>query len=184
MSYPELLLVSIGLAMDAFAVSICKGLSLKKMDYKGAALCGVYFGAFQVMMPLIGFFLASSFRRAIEEYDHWVAFILLVVIGIGMIRESGKEEKQNSDFGFKAMIPLAVATSIDALAVGISFAVLKVNLPIALLFIGIITFCISFAGVRIGNLFGAKYKKGSEIAGGIILIGIGVKILLEHLGIF
>ena len=183
MNFPELVLIAIGLAMDAFAVSICKGLSLKKMDYKGAAICGVYFGGFQFLMPLIGFFLASSFRTFIEDYDHWVAFGLLVLIGIGMIREAGEEEKQNSDFGFKAMIPLAIATSIDALAVGISFGVLNVNLKLALVLIGTITFGLSFAGVRIGNVFGSKYKKRAEIAGGIILICIGIKILVEHLGL-
>ncbi len=184
MSYAEIFLIAIGLAMDAFAVSICKGLSLKKMSYKGAVICGVYFGIFQVLMPLIGYLLTSSFRNAIEDYDHWVAFILLAVIGLSMIRESGKEEKQNSDFGFMAMVPLAIATSIDALAIGISFAVLKVSLPLPLTLIGIVSFILSFIGVRIGNAFGARYKKSAEIIGGIILIGIGVKILLEHLGVF
>ena len=180
----ELLLLAIGLSMDAFAVSICKGLSLKKMDWKKAGLAGLYFGGFQALMPLIGYLLGSRFEHLIVEVDHWIAFILLLIIGGNMIKESrGETEELDDSFTFKTMLTLAVATSIDALAVGVSFAFLKVNILLAVCFIGVTTFFFSFAGVKIGNVFGSKFKSKAELFGGIILILIGVKILLEHLGI-
>ena len=183
MSYLEIVLIAIGLAMDAFAVSISKGLTLKKMEWGKALLCGAYFGGFQALMPLVGFLLGSGFKSLIEDYDHWVAFILLAAIGISMIRGAGDETELESGFGFRTMVILAIATSIDALAVGISFAVLKVNIIAAILMIGIITFVISMLGVNIGSVFGNKYKKRAELAGGVILILIGFKILMEHLGV-
>lgn len=184
MSILELFLVAVGLSMDAFAVSICKGLSMKKMSWKNAAIAGAYFGGFQAGMPLIGYLLGSGFKGVINQIDHWVAFVLLVLIGANMIKEAlGEVESLNDTFDFKTMIPLAVATSIDALAVGVSFACLSVDIVPAVCFIGVITFVLSFAGIRVGNVFGAKYKSGAEIAGGVILILMGTKILLEHLGI-
>ena len=183
MSLLEIFLIGVGLAMDAFAVSICKGLSYKEMSWKKALLPGVYFGVFQALMPIIGYFLGSRFKNIIESYDHWVAFGFLLVIGIGMIKESREEAKADSSLTFKSMVPLAVATSIDALAVGISFGIMDVNIWLAAGMIGITTFVISTLGFKVGNMFGAKFKSGAEILGGIILILIGVKILLEHLGI-
>lgn len=184
MSVLELFLVAVGLSMDAFAVSICKGLSMKKMSWKNAAIAGAYFGGFQAGMPLIGYLFGSGFKGVINQIDHWVAFILLVLIGANMIKEAlGEVESLNDTFDFKTMIPLAVATSIDALAVGVSFACLSVDIVPAVCFIGVITFVLSFAGIRVGNVFGAKYKSGAEIVGGVILILMGTKILLEHLGI-
>ena len=181
----ELIVLSIGLAMDAFAVAVCKGLSMTKMKWKNACIVGIYFGGFQALMPLIGYLLGISFQEQIVNIDHWIAFILLGAIGINMIKEavSNKEEKQNDSIKFKDMLILAVATSIDALAVGITFAFLKVNIWLAISLIGIITFIISILGVKIGNIFGDKYEKKAEFAGGLILILLGVKILLEHLGI-
>lgn len=184
----EIIFIGIGLAMDAFAVSICKGLSMKKMDWKKAGIIGLYFGGFQALMPAIGFFLGAGFESKIKSIDHWIAFILLFFLGANMIKEAikedGKEEKDNNDnTDFKTMIILAIATSIDALAVGITFAFLSVNILLAISIIGIITFVISTVGVKIGNVFGDKYEKKAEIAGGVILILIGVNILLEHLEI-
>ena len=181
----EILLISIGLAMDAFAVSICKGLSLKTMSWKKAIIVGLYFGVFQALMPLIGYFLGSTFESVVTKVDHWIAFILLGIIGINMLKEAfGKdEENQNDKVDFKTMIMLAIATSIDALAVGITFAFLKVNIAIATTMIGIVTFAICVIGVKIGNKFGDKYERKAEVVGGIILIFMGIKILLEHLGI-
>lgn len=181
----ELIILSIGLAMDAFAVAICKGLSMAKMSWKKACVVGAYFGIFQAGMPLVGYLLGVSFQDKITSIDHWIAFILLGIIGINMIKEAIAEdtEKQNDSIKFKDMIILAVATSIDALAVGITFAFLKVNIWLAISLIGIITFIISVVGVKIGNIFGDKYEKKAEFAGGLILILLGVKILLEHLGI-
>ena len=177
----ELFVIAVGLSMDAFAVSICKGLSMKKMSWKNGIIAGLYFGGFQAGMPLIGYVLGTQFKVLITSIDHWIAFILLSLIGINMIRESGGEaENLDACFTFKAMLPLAVATSIDALAVGVTFAFLKVQIIPAVSFIGITTFVISCAGVLIGNRFGAKYKSKAEIAGGIVLILMGVKILLEH----
>ena len=185
MKVTELLLLSVGLAMDAFAVSICKGISMKKMNWKKAIIIGLYFGGFQALMPTIGFFLGSAFQSLITNIDHWIAFILLAIIGGGMIKESFEEdsENRNDDVSFKTMILLAIATSIDALAVGITFAFLKVNLILAVSLIGIITFIIAVLGTKIGNRFGDKYERKAEIVGGVILILLGLKILLEHLGI-
>ena len=185
MGVVELLLLSIGLAMYAFAVSICKGISMKKMNCKKAIIIGLYFGGFQALMPTLGFFLGSAFQNLITSIDHWIAFVLLVIIGGGMIKESFDDdsENENDDVSFKTMIVLAIATSIDALAVGITFAFLKVNLVLAVSLIGIITFILSVTGTKIGNRFGDKYESKAELVGGIILILLGVKILLEHLGI-
>lgn len=185
MSILELILISIGLAMDAFAVSICKGISMKSMNWKKACIIGLYFGGFQALMPLIGYLLGTGFESIVTSIDYIIAFVLLVYLGINMIREaySDEEEKANDDVGLKTMIVLAIATSIDALAVGVTMAFLKVNILIAISLIGIITFIISVIGTKIGNKFGNKYEKKAMIMGGIILILLGVKILLEHLGI-
>lgn len=188
-----LLTLSVGLAMDAFAVSVCKGLALKKITVGKAAIVGIWFGGFQALMPLIGYFLGVQFQDKITNIDHWIAFVLLSLIGINMIREAlGKEEEEECVCGenqeeaslkAKEMFVLAVATSIDALAVGVTFAFLKVNIWSAVFSIGVITFLLSMVGVKVGNVFGTKYKAKAELAGGIILILLGVKILLEHLGI-
>lgn len=183
MSLLEIFLIGVGLSMDAFAVSICKGLSYREMSWKKALVPGVYFGVFQALMPIIGYFLGSGFKNAIESYDHWVAFVLLLIIGMGMIRESREEAKEDSSLTFKSMVPLAIATSIDALAVGVSFGLMSVNIWLAAGLIGITTLVISTFGFKVGNMFGARYKSGAEVLGGIILILIGLKILLEHLGI-
>lgn len=181
----ELFLIAVGLSMDAFAVSVCKGLSVKKIKPRHGIAVGVYFGGFQALMPLIGYFLGVQFRVLIENIDHWIAFLLLAGIGINMIREArGSEEHVDASFGFKAMLPLAVATSIDALAVGISFAFLQADILPAVSFIGGVTFILSVAGLFVGNIFGCKYKSRAEVFGGIVLILIGIKILLEHLHIF
>ena len=183
MSILEILLLGIGLSMDAFAVSICKGLSTKRLQTRHYLIIGAWFGGFQALMPTIGFFLGSTFEQYITAFDHWVAFVLLSAIGAGMIKESlSKEESNGNDsFSFKTMLLLALATSIDALAVGITFALLPdVNVPLAVCLIGITTFVCSAAGLKVGNLFGLKYKAKAELAGGIILILIGLKILLEH----
>ena len=185
MTFIELFLIAIGLSMDAFAVSICKGLSVKKARLCHAGAAGLYFGGFQTLMPLIGYFLGSRFQVVIERYDHWIAFVLLGIIGANMMREAneGEVEELNSSFGPGSMLPLAVATSIDALAVGVTFAFLKVNVISAVSLIGITTFLFSAIGVKIGNVFGTKYKSRAELAGGIVLVLMGIKILLEHLGI-
>lgn len=183
MPFVELFLIAVGLSMDAFAVSVCKGLSVKKISMKHAALAGLYFGGFQFLMPVIGWLLGYRFEYMITSFDHWIAFGLLAFIGIGMIRESfSKAEELNDDFGVKTMLMMAVATSIDALAVGVTFAFLEVRILPAAGLIGIITFLLSGAGIYIGNAFGMRYKAGAERAGGVILILIGLKILLEHLG--
>ena len=181
----ELFILAVGLSMDAFAVSVCKGLAMPKITVKKAAVVGIWFGGFQALMPTLGYLLGSQFKDSITAIDHWIAFILLGIIGGNMIREacSGECEKENDSLDIKTMFLLAVATSIDALAVGITFAFLKVNIAAAVSFIGITTFIISAAGVKIGNIFGTKYKSKAELAGGIILILLGLKILLEHLGI-
>lgn len=182
----EILLLGIGLAMDAFAVSICKGLSMKRMNWKNAVIIALYFGTFQMLMPMIGYFLGSSFESFVTTFDHWIAFILLSLIGGNMIKESFDNEdgKKNDKVDFKTMVVLALATSIDALAVGITFAFFDVNLLLAVSIIGIITFIISIFGVKIGNKFGDKYQNKAELMGGIILVLLGIKILLEHLGIY
>ena len=186
MGIGELLILAVGLSMDAFAVSICKGLSVKKAGLKQMATCGIWFGGFQALMPLIGFFLGALFYDAISSFDHWVAFGLLALIGINMLREalSKDEEEANDDMSIKTMFVMAVATSIDALAVGISLAMAgNVNIWAAIACIGVITFLMSGLGVKIGNVFGAKFEKKAEAAGGVILILLGLKILLEHLGV-
>jgi len=184
MGLAELFVIAVGLSMDAFAVSVCKGLSVQKMKLSHALTCGVYFGGFQGLMPFIGYLLGSQFEEAIVSIDHWVAFVLLGLIGLNMIKESKDTdcETLDSSFGVKAMIPLAIATSIDALAIGVTFAFLRVNILWAVLFIGVITFTLSSIGVKVGNVFGSKYKSKAEFAGGLILILMGTKILLEHLG--
>ena len=185
MTFLELFLIAIGLSMDAFSVSICKGLTTKKFSWPMALICGLWFGGFQVLMPIIGYYLGAQFQEMIEAYDHWIAFGLLFLIGANMIREAvwGKEEKQDGSLGFKTMFLLAIATSIDALAVGVSFACIRVKLWSSVIVIGLTTFAFSVLGVKIGNVFGSKYEKSAGIIGGIILILIGLKILLEHLGI-
>lgn len=183
----EIIFIGIGLAMDAFAVSVCKGLSMKKMNWKKAGIIGLYFGGFQALMPAVGFFLGVGFENKIKSIDHWIAFILLFLLGVNMIKEAieknGDKKEEDDRTDSKTMIVLAVATSIDALAVGITFAFLSVNIFLAISIIGIITFIISAIGVKIGNVFGDKYEKKAEITGGVILILIGVNILLEHLEI-
>ena len=185
MSFIELLLIAIGLSMDAFSVSICKGLTTRKFSWRMALVCGLWFGLFQALMPIIGYFLGAQFQEMIEAYDHWIAFGLLFLIGANMIREAiwGKEEQQDGSLGFKTMLLLAIATSIDALAVGVSFACIQVKLWSSVLIIGLTTFVFSVLGVKIGNVFGSRYEKSASIVGGIILILIGLKILLEHLGV-
>lgn len=182
----EIILIAVSLAMDAFAVSICKGLSMKKMDWKKAIIIGLYFGIFQGGMPLIGYFLGVGFEESIKFIDHWIAFGLLAFIGGNMIKEAlskNDEDEVDDSVDFKTMIVLAIATSIDALAVGVTFAFLNVNILLAVALIGIITFVISCIGVKLGNVFGDKYEKKAELAGGVVLVLIGLKILLEHLGI-
>ncbi len=183
----ELLLIAVGLSMDAFSVSICKGLTTQRFSWRTALACGLWFGSFQALMPVVGYFLGAQFQEMIETYAHWIAFGLLFLIGTNMIREAvwGKKEKdENNGFlDFKTMFLLAIATSIDALAIGVSFACIQVNIWIAISIIGVITFLFSILGVKIGNVFGSKYEKSAEIIGGIILILIGLKILFEHFGI-
>lgn len=185
MGFVELILVSVGLGMDAFAVSVCKGLSMSKMNWKKAVIIALYFGGFQALMPVIGYFLGSSFESIVTSIDHWIAFVLLSIIGGNMLKEAfdTDHENCNDDTSFKTMVVLAIATSIDALAVGITFAFLKVNLVLAVTLIGVITFALSLLGVKIGNRFGDKYKNKAEMVGGCILILMGIKILVEHLGI-
>lgn len=186
MSFVEILLIAIALSMDAFAVSVCKGLSVPKLLPRHALTVGLYFGGFQALMPLIGYLLAHSFESAIASIDHWIAFALLALIGGNMVREAlgyDDEEKTDASFGFKTMLLLSVATSIDALAVGVSFAFLGVNIIAAIATIGTTTFILSIVGIKVGNVFGAKYKDKAELVGGIILILMGLKILLEHLGV-
>ncbi|MBP8714786.1 MAG: manganese efflux pump [Lachnospiraceae bacterium] len=184
MNFLELFLIGISLSMDAFAVSICKGLSVKELKKKHMLICGAYFGGFQALMPLAGFLLGQTFASFVADIDHWIAFILLAVIGINMIRESrGAAEKLTDSFTFRSMLPLAIATSIDALAVGVTFAFLNVAIIPAILIIGITTFVLSAIGVRIGSVFGSKYRSVSEMIGGIVLILMGLKILLTDLGV-
>ena len=179
----DLVVIAVGLSMDAFAVSICKGLSVSRVRPGHYMNVGLYFGGFQALMPLIGYLLGKQFESMITSVDHWIAFVLLGLIGGNMIREalSGEEESLDDSFSFRTMLPLAVATSIDALAVGVTFAFLRVNVLPAVMLIGATTFMISAGGLKIGNVFGAKYKSKSEILGGVILIALGGKILVEHL---
>ncbi len=191
MGLGELLVLAVGVSMDAMAVSICKGLAMKKATLKEGLTCGLWFGGFQALMPTIGFFLGALFAGAIEAFDHWVAFILLAIIGINMLKEAFEkkdgcccEDEQNADLSVKTMFVMAVATSIDALAVGVSLAMAgDVNIFLAVIFIGIMTCLLSTLGVKIGNVFGSRFEKSAQIAGGVILVVLGLKILLEHLGI-
>ena len=191
MGIGELLLLAVGVSMDAFAVSICKGLAMKKATLRASMTCGLWFGGFQALMPTIGFFLGTLFAEAIQSIDHWVAFVLLGIIGINMLKEAFEKggdcdcgEEHNADLSVKTMFIMAVATSIDALAVGISLAMAgNVNIWLAALLIGISTCGFSAVGVKIGNLFGARFEKKAQLAGGLILILLGTKILLEHLGV-
>ena len=186
MGFAELLLLGVGLSMDAFAVSVCKGLAMKKATLKAELTCGVWFGGFQALMPLIGFYLGTLFAEAIQAFDHWVAFGLLALIGGNMLKEALGEEEECpcADLSVRTMFLMAVATSIDALAVGISLAMVgDVNIWAAVSLIGVTTFALSAVGVAVGNVFGSRYEKKAEMAGGVILILLGVKILLEHLGV-
>ena len=185
MGFAELFILAIGLSMDAFAISVSKGLTMAEAGFKKALVVGLYFGFFQAFMPVIGYFAATLFAEQIIAYDHWVAFGLLLFIGAKMIIGGFKKEESPGDESISPgkMLPLAVATSIDALAVGVSFAFLKTNIVFAVILIGVVTLILSVAGVKIGKVFGAKLKSKAEIAGGVILILIGLKILLEHLGI-
>jgi len=178
----ELFIIAVSLSMDAFAVSVCKGLSTGRPRAVHCLICGGWFGAFQALMPLAGWLLGVRFQGMIVSVDHWVAFFLLGIIGFNMVRESrsGEAEELDSSFSPRAMLPLAVATSIDALAVGVTFAFLQVDIAPAVLFIGATTFLLSAAGVKVGALFGSRFKNQAELAGGLILMGMGVKILLEH----
>lgn len=187
----EIFLIGIGLSMDAFAVAICQGLSMKRLNWRHSAVIALFFGGFQAMMPLLGWFLGSQFAGYIQQFDHWVAFILLGIIGFNMMREalSGDDEEEEDcacgdRLDLKRLLLLAVATSIDALAVGVTFAFLAVPIFSAIGVIGCTTFVLSLVGVAVGNYFGARFKKQAELSGGIILILLGTKILLEHLGIF
>ncbi len=178
----ELLFIAIGLSMDAFAVSIGKGLTVQHIQLRHSLSVGSWFGGFQALMPLIGYCFGASFASIVADFDHWIAFVLLGVIGFNMIREAcSHDENVNPDFSVKTMFIMAVATSIDAFAVGISFAFLGVNILTAAIVIGLTTFAFSVAGLKIGNIFGYRYKSKAEIAGGIILLFIGIKILVEHL---
>ena len=180
----ELFIIAVGLSMDAFAVSICKGLSVGRVRLGHMLTAGLWFGGFQALMPFLGWLLGSQFEALITNIDHWIAFVLLAFIGGSMVKESrSEEERQDSSFSPAAMLPLALATSIDALAVGVTFAFLQVDIAPAVAFIGVITFLFSAAGVKIGSVFGARYRSGAELFGGCVLILMGVKILLEHLDI-
>lgn len=185
MKFFELIVISFGVAMDAFAVSICRGLSMSKMNYKNAFITGGFFGGFQAFMPFLGYILGIQFSDYIVSFDHWVAFALLTVIGINMIKESQDNccPIDEDAFNLKNLLVLSIATSIDALAIGVTFALLKVNISFAVMTIGIITFITSFIGVKLGHDLGSKCKSKAEILGGFILIAVGTKILLEHLGI-
>lgn len=189
MGIGELLLLAVGLSMDAFAVSVCKGLALRKVTLRAELTCGLWFGGFQALMPLIGFFLGTLFAAAIQTVDHWIAFGLLAIIGANMLKEAFSQEEEcccenGANLSVKTMFVMAVATSIDALAVGISLAMVgNVNIFFAVTLIGLCTCLLSALGVKIGNVFGSRFENKAEIAGGIILILLGVKILLEHLGV-
>ena len=179
----ELLVIAVGLSMDAFAIAVCKGLSVPKLQPKHLVITGLWFGGAQALMPLLGYLLGTGFQSVIEQIDHWIAFLLLGVIGLGMIKESREECKPlDASFSPRVMFPLAIADSIDALAAGITFAFLKVDIIPAVLLIGITTFALSALGVWLGGRFGEKYRSKAELAGGIILVAMGIKILLEHLG--
>ena len=184
MTILELFILAVGLSMDAFAVAVCKGLAIGRIQWKHVLIVGLWFGGFQALMPLIGYLLGSSFAEYIAAVDHWIAMILLVLIGANMVRESMDRDPEhvNPSLGFRTMLVMAIATSIDALAVGVTFAFLEVRILPAVAFIGVITFLLSALGVKVGSIFGTKYKSKAELAGGIILILLGIKILLEHIG--
>ena len=183
MSLLVLMGTAVGLSMDAFAVAICKGVAIKKVRFKDCVLVGAWFGGFQALMPLIGFILGVQFKNQIEAFDHWIAMVLLSIIGINMIKEALSKDESEADASLspRKMVVLAIATSIDALAVGVTFALLSVNIWMAITLIGICTFLLSAIGVKIGNVFGEKYKSKAEFGGGVILILLGIKILLEHI---
>ena len=183
MTFVELLIIAVGLAMDAFAVSVCKGLSVRKLRSRHAFSTAIWFVGFQALMPLIGYFVGISFADFVTNVDHWIAFVLLALIGSNMVKESREPDEVEAcpDFSFRKMLALAVATSIDALAVGVTFAFLKINIWTAALVIGVTTAAISGAGLKIGNIFGSRYKSKAELVGGIILIAMGTRILVEHL---
>ena len=185
MGFWELAVLAVGLSMDAFAVSVCKGLALPRVSWKECCIAGAWFGGFQALMPLLGYLLGTQFERFVTSVDHWIAFVLLGLIGANMIRESREHDEENlsDSFSFGTMLPLAVATSIDALAVGVTFAFLQVSILPAVCFIGATTFVLSCIGIRIGHVFGLKYKSRAELFGGAVLILMGIKILLEHLGV-
>lgn len=184
MGIAELFILAVGLSMDAFAVSVCKGLSLGRINVKHMCTAGVWFGGFQALMPFLGYFLGSFFNEIITKYDHWIAFVLLFFIGGKMIKEAlGDNEQVDASMDMKSMLILAIATSIDALAVGVTFAFLQVSIVPAVTFIGVITFVCSAIGVKIGSIFGYRYKLKAELFGGVILIAIGFRILLEGQGI-
>ena len=182
----DLILIAISLSMDAFAVSICKGLSVHKVSFAHAMTCGLWFGGFQALFPLLGFFAANTFSKYVTAVDHWIIFALLAFIGGNMIREAFGEEEENSretaQFDWRHMLPLAVACSIDAFAVGVSFAFMQVNIWFSVIVIGVVTGAFSAAGLYIGRVFGARWQKPAQIAGGAVLVLIGLKVLLEHLG--
>ncbi len=184
MELAELIIIAVGVSMDAFAVSICKGLSVRELRPRHAGMTALWFGGFQALMPLIGYYLGVGFADLVSSVDHWIAFILLGIIGGNMLKESFEKDQDinvNPDFSFRTMLAMAVATSIDALAVGVSFAFLNVNIWSAILFIGITTAAFSAVGVYVGNVFGSRYKSKAEFAGGFILIVMGIRILIEHL---
>ncbi len=185
MDFITIFLIAVGVSMDAFAVALCKGLAVKKITFRDAMIVGIWFGGFQVIMPAVGYLLGTQFQESISSIDHWIAFILLSLIGLNMIRESLSDDEDDLDgsLGFKIMLLLALATSIDALAVGISFAFLSIDIIPALIIIGVTTFTFSVVGMFIGGSFGVKYKSKAEFAGGLILILLGIEILLEHLSI-
>ncbi len=185
MGLGALLFLAVGLSMDAFAVSVCKGLSMKRSSAQAQLICGAWFGGFQALMPLIGYYVGTLFSGAIEAFDHWIAFGLLFIIGVNMIREAfSDEEEDNGDLSFRSMLVMAIATSIDALAVGVSLAMAgDVNIWLAVAMIGVTTFVLSAAGVKVGSVFGSRFEKKAQILGGGILILLGIKILLEHLEI-
>ena len=183
MTFAELIIIAIGVSMDAFAVSICKGLSVRTVRSRHALSVGLWFGGFQALMPVIGYFVGIYFADLVTSVDHWIAFVLLAIIGSKMIKESREKEAEDidPDFSFRTMLALAVATSIDALAIGVSFACLKVNIWTSVLLIGLTTAAFSMFGVKVGNVFGSRYKSTAELFGGIILVVMGIKILIEHI---
>lgn len=181
MGFSELFAVALGLSMDAFAVAVCKGFSIGRATFKNALIVGLYFGVFQAVMPIAGYFISLRFSGKIENFDHWIAFILLLAVGLQMLKDSRDKERPvetGASLNFKSMLPLAFATSVDALATGVSFAALRVSIIPAVSFIGVVTFVLSMAGVKVGTLFGCKYRSPAELTGGLILVFMGFKVLL------